>query len=62
MIRYARTYGSINHPHSIQGAWQYPTGPSADTFGVPVPDANKTFGLEEFNFNPYFLKSIGFSK
>ena len=23
---------------------------------MPVPDANKTFGLEEFNFNPYFLK------
>jgi hypothetical protein len=56
MIRYARTYGSINYPNAIQQAWLYPSGPLADTFGVPVSDANKTFGLEEFNFNPHFLK------
>jgi hypothetical protein len=57
MIRYARTYGSINHPNATQEAWHYPTGPTSDTFGVPVPDTNKTFGLEEFNFNPHFLKA-----
>ncbi len=51
MIRYARTYGSRLFPEKTEKAWQFPTGPSADTFGVPVPDGNKTFGLEEFNFN-----------
>jgi hypothetical protein len=56
MIRYARTYGSKNYPDNSYEAWQYPTGPIQDTFGVPVPELNKTFGLEEFNFNPLFLK------
>lgn len=56
MIRYARTYGSKNYPDNINEAWQYPTGPVVDTFGVPVPELNKTFGLEEFNFNSFFLK------
>lgn len=56
MIRYARTYGSKNHPNAIQEAWQYPTGPNPDTFGVPVPKAMKTYGLEEFNFNPHLRK------
>ena len=51
MIRYARTYGSKLFPEKTEEAWQFPTGPSADIFGVKVPDANKTFGLEEFNFN-----------
>jgi len=55
-MRYARTYGSINQPHATQDAWQYPTAPSSDTFGVPILDANKTFGLEEFNFNPHLIK------
>jgi hypothetical protein len=56
MIRYARTYGSENYPENINQTWQFPTGPAPDNFGVPVPEVNKTFGLEEFNFNPYFLK------
>jgi hypothetical protein len=56
MIRCARTYGSKNYPDNLNEAWQYPTGPSTDTFGVPVQELNKTFGLEEFNFNPFFLK------
>jgi hypothetical protein len=56
MIRYARTYGSINYQNAIEKAWQFPTGPTVDNFGVPVSEANKTFGLEEFNFNPLFLK------
>jgi hypothetical protein len=51
MTRYARTYGSQNYPHNINEAWQYPTGPIQDIFGVPVPELNKTFGLEEFNFS-----------
>jgi hypothetical protein len=55
MIRFARTYGSTFYPEEINKAWIYPTGPLADTFGVPV--SNKTFGLEEFNFNPHYLKS-----
>jgi hypothetical protein len=56
MLRYARTYGSENYPQNMDEAWQYTTGPIQDTFGVPVPELNKTFGLEEFNFNPFFLK------
>ena len=55
MIRYARTYCSKLFPEKTEESWQFPTGPSADIFGVPVPEANKTFGLEEFNFNPRFL-------
>lgn len=51
MIRYARTYGSVNYPDKNNEAWQFPIGPFADTFGVPVPNNKKTFGLEEFNFN-----------
>lgn len=57
MIRYARTYGSRLFPEKTEEAWQFPTGPSADIFGVSVPEANKTFGLEEFNFNSRFLDS-----
>lgn len=56
MIRYARTYGSRLFPRNISDAWQFPTDPAPDNFGVPVPESNITFGLEEFNFNPYFLK------
>jgi hypothetical protein len=56
MIRYARTYGSQNYPQNVIEAWQYPTGPIQDTFGVPVLKLNSTFGLEEFNFNPFFLE------
>ena len=51
MIRYARTYGSRLYPQNIEQAWQFPTGPELDTFGVQVPEEMKTFGLEEFNFN-----------
>ncbi len=51
MIRYARTYGSRLYPHNIDEAWQFPTGPELDTFGVEIPEEMKTFGLEEFNFN-----------
>jgi hypothetical protein len=51
MIRYARTYGSVNYLDKNNEAWQFPTGPFADTFGVTVPNNKKTFGLEEFNFN-----------
>jgi hypothetical protein len=51
MIRYARTYGSKLFPEKTEVAWQFPTGPAADSFGVTIPKANKTFGLEEFNFN-----------
>jgi hypothetical protein len=56
MIRYARTYGSNFFPENINQTWQFPTDPAPDNFGVPVPESNITFGLEEFNFNPYFLK------
>jgi hypothetical protein len=56
MIRYARTYGSQNYPENVIEAWQYPTGPIQDTFGVPVLKLNRSFGLEEFNFNPFFLE------
>lgn len=51
MVRYVRTYGNQNYPQNMNEAWQYPTGPTEDTFGVPVIDLNKTFGLEEFNFS-----------
>jgi hypothetical protein len=51
MIRYARTYGSKLFPEKPEEAWQFPTGPVADIFGVPVTISNKTFGLEEFNFS-----------
>ncbi len=51
MIRYARTYGTRLFHEKTEESWQFPTGPEADTFGVSVPDGNKTFGLEEFNFN-----------
>jgi hypothetical protein len=51
MVRYARTYGSRLYPQNIDQSWQFPTGPELDTFGVPVPEKMKTFGLEEFNFN-----------
>jgi hypothetical protein len=50
MIRFARTYGAKNYPQNTNEAWQFPTGPFADTFGVPVQNNKKTFGLEEFNF------------
>jgi len=56
MTRYARTYGSTHHPNNIDIAWKYPTGPALDNFGVPVPSANRTFGLEEFNFNDFYRK------
>lgn len=56
MLRYARTYGSIHHPKNIAEAWQYPTGPLVDTFGIPIQNSRQTFGLEEFNFNPFFIK------
>jgi len=56
MTRYARTYGSILHPSKLNIAWKYPTGPAIDTFGVQVPINNRTFGLEEFNFNDFFLE------
>ncbi len=56
MIRYARTYGSRLFPEKTEDAWQFPTGPVVDTFGVPIPIANKTFGLEEFNFNEILKK------
>lgn len=55
MIRYARTYGSRLLPEKTEESWHFPTGPFTDTFGVPVPDVNKTFGLEEFNFNKTLL-------
>jgi hypothetical protein len=51
MKRYARTYGLRLYKDNLDGNWQFPTGPLADTFGVPVPISNKTFGLEEFNFS-----------
>jgi hypothetical protein len=51
MKRYARTYGSSLFKENLDVAWQFPTGPIADTFGVPIPLSNKTFGLEEFNFS-----------
>ncbi len=55
MIHYARTYGSIHHPNNLIEAWKYPTAPVLDSFGVTIPEQNKTFGLEEFNFNPLYL-------
>ncbi len=61
MARFARTYGSINHPGYPENSWRYPTAPPLDTFGVPIPERNITFGLEEFNFNPFYLKhKIGY--
>lgn len=57
MPHYARTYGSSNHPNNLETAWKYPTGPVMDNFGVSVINANKTFGLEEFNMNDCFLKN-----
>jgi len=56
MTHYARTYGSTLHPNNLMEAWKYPTSPVLDTFGVIIPIRNKTFGLEEFNFNSFYLK------
>jgi hypothetical protein len=44
------------YSENFNDAWQFPTGPFADTFGVPVPESGKTFGIEEFNLNPFLLK------
>jgi hypothetical protein len=49
MNRFARTFGSKLYRYNFADAWQFPTGPLADLFGVPI--SNKTFGLEEFNFS-----------
>lgn len=57
MIRYARTYGSKLHPNNLNQVWQFPTNPLLDKFGVLIPTQNKTFGLEEFNFNPFYIKN-----
>ena len=56
MIRYARIYGTKNYPENINQTWQFPTDPAPDNFGAPVPVSTIIFGLEEFNFNAYFLK------
>lgn len=56
MTHYARTYGSTLHPNNLKEAWKYPSAPVLDLFGVTIPIKNKTFGLEEFNFNPFYLK------
>jgi hypothetical protein len=56
MTHYARTYGTSLQQDYWHLAWQYPTAPSLDNFGVPVPNQMRTFGLEEFNFNPFLLK------
>ncbi len=55
MRRFARTYGSANYPDNFITSWKYPTSPIMDNFGVFVPNANKTFGLEEFNFNDLLI-------
>ena len=57
MLLYARTYGSILHPNNLNQVWQFPTGPILDIFGVKIPAQNKTFGLEEFNLNPFYIKN-----
>ena len=54
MPHYARTYGTTLQGKDRDYAWQYPTGPLLDSFGIPIN--KKTFGLEEFNFNPFYLK------
>jgi hypothetical protein len=56
MANFARTYGSIHHPDNLNNAWQFPTGSELDTFGVIVHNHHLTFGLEEFNFNPFLIK------
>jgi hypothetical protein len=55
MPHYARTYGTSQQLDNWNSAWQYPTAPPLDNFGVPVPNQMRTFGLEEFNFNPFLL-------
>lgn len=57
MAHYARTYGSIHHPNNFMEAWKYPTAPFLDKFGVPISIKKRIFGLEEFNFNPFYLKN-----
>ena len=55
MTYYTRTYGSSWHINNPNLAWQYPTQPLLDRFGIPI---NKlTFGLEEFNFNPFLVEN-----
>jgi len=55
MTIYTRTYGSVVHLNNPNLAWQYPTQPLLDKFGIPI---NKlTFGLEEFNFNPFLVEN-----
>jgi hypothetical protein len=55
MTYYTRTYGSSLHLNNPNLAWQYPTQPFLDRFGIPI---NKlTFGLEEFNFNPFLVEN-----
>lgn len=53
MPHYARTYGSVAH-ENYQSTREFATGPLLDKFGIPIN--RKTFGLEEFNFNPFYLK------
>lgn len=55
MPHYARTYGTTLKEKELENAWQYPTGPLLDNFGIPIN--KKTFGLEEFNFKSFYLKN-----
>lgn len=57
MPHYARTYGSRLHPDNLNQAWQFPTSPLLDKFGVIILTQNKTFGLEEFNLNPFYIEN-----
>ena len=57
MAHYARTYGSKLHPNNLNQVWQFPTSPILDIFGVKIPAQNKTFGLEEFNLNSFYIKN-----
>ncbi len=52
MTHYARTYGTTLKEKDRANAWQYPTGPLLDRFGILIN--KKTFGLEEFNFNSFY--------
>lgn len=56
MPHFVRTYGTSLPQPNWNLAWQFPTAPPLDVFGVQVPNQLLTFGLEEFNFNPFLLK------
>jgi hypothetical protein len=59
MPHYARTYGYNLNNLNQNNPWEFATGPMLDRFGIPINQT--TFGIEEFNFNSFYLsKKIAF--